>query len=87
LSQNLALVDGLRAVAERLSCSLPELAVAWTLAWSGVSGAIVGARNPEQVDGWVGAAAVDVADKDLDDIARLLEETGAGSGPTRPTRP
>ena len=26
---------------------------AWTLAWPGVTGAIVGARNPSQVDGWL----------------------------------
>ncbi|HEX3392893.1 MAG TPA: aldo/keto reductase [Acidimicrobiales bacterium] len=87
LSRNLALVDRLRAIADRLGCSLPELAVAWTLAWPGVSAAIVGARRPDQVDGWVGAAAVSLSDDDLDDIAGAVRETGAGEGPNRPSRP
>jgi aryl-alcohol dehydrogenase-like predicted oxidoreductase len=86
LSQNLALVDRLQPIAERLQCTLPELAIAWTLCWPGVSGAIVGARRPDQIDGWIGAADVDLADKDLDDIALALEETGAGAGPGRPRR-
>jgi aryl-alcohol dehydrogenase-like predicted oxidoreductase len=84
LSKNLALVGRLRTVADRLGCSLPELAVAWTLAWPGVDGAIVGARSPEQVDGWVGAASLTLEDKDLDEIAQAVEETGAGAGPARP---
>jgi aryl-alcohol dehydrogenase-like predicted oxidoreductase len=84
LSKSLALVDRLKPVAERLGCSLPELAVAWTLAWPGVTGAIVGARSPEQVDGWIGAASVELAAGDLDEIAAAIEETGAGSGPSRP---
>ena len=85
-SRNLELVERLTAIAERLGCSLPELAVAWTLAWPGVTGAIVGARSPEQVDGWIGAAAVDLGEDDLDEIARVLAETGAGSGPVHPLR-
>jgi aryl-alcohol dehydrogenase-like predicted oxidoreductase len=71
-------------VADRLGCTLPELAVAWTLAWPGVDAAIVGARSPEQVDGWVRAASIQLEDKDLDEIAQAVEETGAGAGPARP---
>jgi aryl-alcohol dehydrogenase-like predicted oxidoreductase len=70
-------------VAERLGCTLPELAVAWTLAWPGVDAAIVGARSPEQVDGWVRAPSLVLDDEDLDEMARAVEETGAGSGPSR----
>jgi aryl-alcohol dehydrogenase-like predicted oxidoreductase len=83
LDQNLALVERLRPIAERVGATLPELAIAWTLAWPGVTGAIVGARTPEQVDGWVNAADVVLEEKDLDDIAVALEETGAGEGPVR----
>ena len=32
--------------------------IAWALAWPGVTGAIVGACTPKQVDGWVGAASI-----------------------------
>ncbi len=84
LSRNLALVERLDAIAGGLGASLPELAVAWTLAWPGVTGAIVGARRPEQLDGWIGAATLDLDDDALDAIAAALEESGAGAGPTRP---
>lgn len=84
LETNLAAVAGLRAIADELGCTLPELAVAWALAWPAVDGAIVGARRPDQLDDWVGAGAVTLDDARLDEIASVLEEAGAGSGPTRP---
>ncbi|MGH7634681.1 MAG: hypothetical protein ACRENC_13185, partial [Gemmatimonadaceae bacterium] len=53
----------------------------------GVTGAIVGARSPEQVDGWIGAARLALTARDLDEIAAAIARTGAGSGPaTRGTR-
>ena len=84
LSANLGLVERLGPVAERLGVGLPELSIAWTLAWPGVTGAIVGARSPAQVDGWIRAAGVTLADGDLDEIAAAIAETGAGDGPPRP---
>jgi aryl-alcohol dehydrogenase-like predicted oxidoreductase len=62
------------------------VAVAWTLAWPGVSGAIVGARRPSQVDGWLSAATLELDEVDLDMIASAIQRTSAGSGPARPTR-
>jgi aryl-alcohol dehydrogenase-like predicted oxidoreductase len=56
LSQNLALVERLRAVSKRHGRSPGEVAIAWTLRHAAVTGAIVGARNAKQVDGVVGAA-------------------------------
>jgi aryl-alcohol dehydrogenase-like predicted oxidoreductase len=84
LSRNLALVTSMRAVARRLGCSLPELAVAWTLAWPGVTAAIVGARRPDQVEGWVGSTAVRLSESEISEIAAILRQTGAGNGPTIP---
>jgi aryl-alcohol dehydrogenase-like predicted oxidoreductase len=84
LTRNLALVDGLRPVAERLGVSLGAVAVAWTLAFPGVSGAIVGARSPRQVDGWLAAAELVLDDKDLTEIAAAITSSGAGTGPVRP---
>ena len=81
LSRNLALRDALRPIAKRHSATVAAVAVAWTLAWPGVSGAIVGARSAEQVDGWIGAASLRLTDQDLTEIARAIERTGAGSGP------
>lgn len=84
LGRNLALVERLERIALDLGISLPELAVAWTLAWPGVTGAIVGGRRPEQVDGWIGAASVELGGDALEAIADAVAETGAGSGPLRP---
>ena len=84
LARNLALTGGLRPVAERLGVSTGAVAVAWTLAFPGVSGAIVGARSPGQVDGWLAAADLVLDDKDLTEIAAAVASSGAGTGPARP---
>jgi len=86
LSANLALADALRPVAERHGATPAAVAVAWTLAFPGVTGAIVGARSPEQVDGWLPAATVELKDDDLADIAAAIRATGAGTGPAAPVR-
>jgi aryl-alcohol dehydrogenase-like predicted oxidoreductase len=86
LSRNLALRDALRPIAERHGTTVASVAVAWTLAWPGVTAAIVGARAPGQVDGWIGAAGLDLTTADLDDIAAAIRETGAGAGPSDPRR-
>jgi aryl-alcohol dehydrogenase-like predicted oxidoreductase len=84
LGRNLLLVERLRAIAGELDATVAEVAIAWTLCWPGVSGAIVGARRPEQVEGWIGAAALELDEQRLDRIGDILRETGAGSGPVRP---
>jgi aryl-alcohol dehydrogenase-like predicted oxidoreductase len=84
VTRNLALRDALKPVAARLGTSVSAVAVAWTLAWAGVSGAIVGARTPDQVDGWLPAGSLHLAPADLDEIAAAIERTAAGSGPIRP---
>ena len=86
LSRNLSLRDALRPIAARHDTTVAAVAVAWTLAWPGVTAAIVGARAPEQVDGWIGAAAVELTAADLDEISAAVRETGAGSGPDGPRR-
>ncbi|HVB76272.1 MAG TPA: aldo/keto reductase [Candidatus Nitrosotalea sp.] len=84
LGRNLDLVRRLEPLARELGASLAELAVAWTLAWPGVTGAIVGARSPEQVEGWVNSAQLDLGRVEMDAIADAIEASGAGSGPPRP---
>ena len=56
LTANLALVERLTAVGKRHGRSPGETAIAWTLRNPVVTGAIVGVRNPAQVDGILGAA-------------------------------
>ncbi|MDA8290527.1 MAG: aldo/keto reductase [Actinomycetota bacterium] len=84
LEANLALVDALRPIAARHSTSVGAVAVAWTLSFPGVTGAIVGARRPEQVDGWIDAATLELGVDDLAEVSDALDRTGAGHGPVRP---
>lgn len=84
LEKNIALRDALIPIARRHNTTVASVAVAWTLAWPGVTGAIVGARSAEQVDGWIGAATLTLNSTDLDEIALAIERTEAGHGPTRP---
>lgn len=84
--RNMELAEALRPVAERHGVPVASVAVAWTLAWPGVTGAIVGARNAKQVDGWLPAAALTLTDDDLMELANAVERTGAGSGPADPRR-
>ena len=84
LERNLALRDALKPIAARHGVPVAAVAVAWALAWPGVTGAIVGARRPRQVDGWLPAATLRLDAADLAAIASAIARTGAGSGPAAP---
>lgn len=84
LSRNLALRDALIPIADAHGTSTAAVAVAWALAWTGVTGAIVGARDAAQVDGWIGAHEIRLSSADLDAVAAAIGATGAGGGPARP---
>ena len=84
LSANLAVARALDPVAERHGVTPAAVAVAWTLAFPGVTGAIVGARSPRQVDGWLPAAGLELTEDDLAEIAAAVRASGAGSGPAAP---
>jgi aryl-alcohol dehydrogenase-like predicted oxidoreductase len=78
-SQNLELVDRLQQITQTIGCNLAELAIAWTLAIDGVTAAIVGARRPDQVDGWIGASEIELSAEVVEEIERIIQETGAGT--------
>jgi aryl-alcohol dehydrogenase-like predicted oxidoreductase len=80
LARNLALVEGLSGVAERLGAPPGSVAIAWALSVPGVTGAIVGARSPEQVDGWLSAPDVSLSDDDLAALEAAVASSGAGEG-------
>jgi aryl-alcohol dehydrogenase-like predicted oxidoreductase len=84
LERNLALRDALKPIAARHRTTVSAVAIAWVLAWPAITGAIVGARSPEQVDGWLRAASLTLSDDDVSEIGRAIESTGAGSGPASP---
>ena len=84
LSRNLRLVSLLRTIGKRQGRTPAEVAVAWVLRNSAVTGAIVGARRPQQVEGWLPAAVLELKEDDLADIAAAVHATGAGTGPASP---
>lgn len=84
LQRNLALVEALRPIADKHGASVGSVALAWALAWPGLTAAIVGARGPHQVDGWIGAATLTLDAEDVGAIERAIVATGAGTGPARP---
>ncbi len=65
LSEHLALVERLTAVAERHDTTPGAVAVAWTLRSPAVDGAIVGFRRPDQVDPILAAAGLDLGEDDM----------------------
>ena len=67
LERSLAVVDGLRPIAERLGVTVGKLALAWTFHQEGVTSAIAGSRNPEHVRENAGAGDLAL------DAATLLE--------------
>lgn len=72
LSRNLRFVEVLREVGARHNCSPGEVAVAWVLRHPAVTGAIVGFRRPQQVEGLVGAADLELSDADVREIEGKL---------------
>jgi aryl-alcohol dehydrogenase-like predicted oxidoreductase len=75
--RNLAVVERLKGFARQKDISLPQLAVAWTLANPAVHVAIVGARRPSQLDETAQAADIELSTSDL----QAIDETLAGAVP------
>jgi aryl-alcohol dehydrogenase-like predicted oxidoreductase len=75
LTKCLDFVEVLRGISDRNHRSVSELAIAWTLRHPAVTGAIVGARNPDQVDGFIGAMDFRLDDDELAEIEAALPES------------
>jgi aryl-alcohol dehydrogenase-like predicted oxidoreductase len=76
LTAHLELVERIRAVGQRRGCAPGAVAVAWTLRNPAVTGAIVGARKPEQVDDVAAAAGVQLTPLDATEIETVAELAG-----------
>jgi aryl-alcohol dehydrogenase-like predicted oxidoreductase len=72
LSRNLTLVECLTEIGKRHGRTPGEVAIAWTLRDDAVTGAIVGGRSPEQVDGVMGAADLQLSAEELSEIDQVL---------------
>jgi aryl-alcohol dehydrogenase-like predicted oxidoreductase len=73
LSRNLMLVDLLRRIGERHGRRPGEVAIAWVLNNTSVTGAIVGLRSPSQVSGVVGALNYRLNNEDVAEIEAFLQ--------------
>ena len=62
----------LAEVGRRHGRSAGEVAIAWTLRNPAVSGAIVGARSPEQVAGVIAAGTLQLTGEDVATIDQFL---------------
>jgi len=77
LSQNLALVEELRAIGKGYGRSAGEVAIAWTLLNPAVTGAIVGARSAKQADGVMRSGDLVLTSQDVHEIEASLSRAAA----------
>jgi len=79
LSRNLALVERLKAVADRYDTTPGAVAVAWALRNPAVDAAIVGFRRPDQVVPILPAASLELSDEDVAEIEHGSGASAPGS--------
>ncbi len=71
LTRNLALVELLQELATSRGVTAGAVAVAWVLRHPAVTGSIVGARRPDQIDEIIAAAAVQLSDAEAADLEQI----------------
>ena len=71
LKRNLRLVEKLKDIGKRHGVEPGVVAIAWTLRNPAVTGAIVGARRPSQVDGIFPAIKFRLSDEEIEEINEL----------------
>jgi methylglyoxal reductase len=72
LPRSLEVVDRIRPVAERLGCSLSQLALAWNVHQPGVTAAIAGSRNPAHVRTNAAAGDIELDETTLAELDAIL---------------
>jgi aryl-alcohol dehydrogenase-like predicted oxidoreductase len=76
--RNLAAVERLRPIAERLGISLAQLALAWNVHQPGVTVAIAGSRNADHVRSNAAAGDVELDEPTRSELDAVLSETARG---------
>jgi myo-inositol catabolism protein IolS len=74
---NLRAVEDLKPIAKRYNKTLPQLAIRWTLSNPVISTALVGCRNPREVDDNAGAIGWSISDADMREIDAIFARHGA----------
>jgi aryl-alcohol dehydrogenase-like predicted oxidoreductase len=65
-------VDGMRAIAGGIGCTLAQLALAWNLRQPGVTATLAGSRNPVHVRENAQAGAIELTDAQLAELEALI---------------
>jgi aryl-alcohol dehydrogenase-like predicted oxidoreductase len=65
-------VDGMRAMAEDIGCTLAQLALAWNVRQPGVTATLAGSRNPVHVRENAEAASIELTDGQLTELDALI---------------
>ena len=73
-ARNIAVVERLKRLAERRGMTIAQLAIAWVLAHPAVDVAIVGARNPEQLEQTAVASERHLTQETLQEIESIMRE-------------
>jgi aryl-alcohol dehydrogenase-like predicted oxidoreductase len=73
LTKNLNLAELLRKIGAKHGRTTGEVAIAWTLRNPVVTGAIVGMRSPQQVNGVIGAADFRLSQDEVNEIATFMK--------------
>jgi len=76
--RNLAHVEALRPIAQRLGITLAQLALAWNVAQPGVTAAIAGSRNPDHVRSNAAAGDIVLDEPTLVELDAVLSRTAPG---------
>jgi aryl-alcohol dehydrogenase-like predicted oxidoreductase len=74
--RSLAVAAALRKVADRLGCTVGQLALAWVVHQSGVTAAIAGSRNPDHVRENAGAGNIRLDEDTLMEIEEQIVPLG-----------
>lgn len=71
LTRGLDIAKALQAVADQHLCTVAEAAIAWTLKHPAITAAIVGLRRPEQVQGVIRAAEIELTEPEMESLSDL----------------
>jgi aryl-alcohol dehydrogenase-like predicted oxidoreductase len=75
--RNLALVDALRAIAERKRVTVAQLAIAWVMSRGEDIIALVGARTRERLAEALGALEIELSDQDIAELEQAMPADAA----------
>ena len=73
LSNILGFIDGIKPIAEGHGATIAQLVLNWTIKQPGITCALAGARNPEQVLDNVGAVNFDLTNDEISEINKALK--------------